>query len=99
MGVRYEAEGRIERTAGTSVGVPKQSGTRGKEHFLSTGDFQAPVERLKSERPKCDVERSLERHPWKGNLLFENASGTRGKGYDVEREVTGTRGKEMHFLP
>ena len=57
------------------------------------------METLKSERPKYDVERSLERHPWKGNLLFRNASGTRGKGYDVEREVTGTRGKEMHFLP
>ena len=57
------------------------------------------MERTQSERPKCDVERSLERHPWKGNLLFENASGTRGKGYDVEREVTGIRGKEMHFLP
>ena len=57
------------------------------------------METLKSEWPKCDVERLLERHPWKGNLLFRNASGTRGKGYDVEREVTGTRGKEMHFLP
>ena len=57
------------------------------------------METLKSEWPKCDVERKLERHPWKGNLLFRNASGTRGKGYDVEREVTGDRGKETPFLP
>ena len=81
------------------MAVPKRKGTRGKEHFLSTGDFQVPVERTQSERPKCDVERKLERHPWKGNLFFCDASGTRGKGCDVERKVTGDRGKETPFLP
>ena len=57
------------------------------------------METLKSESPKSDVERKLERHPWKGNHLFCDAKGTRGKGCDVEREVTGDRGKEMPFLP